>query len=202
MKPLKIIYSVFVAFIVLVTLLLIISVLPIERLPGGQAVDFKVMTVISGSMEPAIKMGSVVVVKPSEEYKIGDVITFGPYTKEKTPTTHRINDIRVVEDVAYYITKGDANSSPDQKEVSEKEIIGKVLFSVPYLGYAVDAAKKPMGFMLIIIAPAAIIIGDELRKIWVEIKTQRGKREGKRESEEVRMLKEKISELENKKSEN
>ncbi|GAH60569.1 unnamed protein product, partial [marine sediment metagenome] len=102
-------------------------------------------------------------------------------TRTKAPTTHRVYDIKVVEGEPYYITKGDANNTPDQKEVYEREIIGKVLFDVPYLGYAVDFAKKPLGFALIILVPAGIIILDEMRKIVREIKRKRQKKESETE---------------------
>ncbi|GAI45652.1 unnamed protein product, partial [marine sediment metagenome] len=148
MKPFKIIYYIFIAFIAAIAVLLVLSTFPI---PG----NFKVMTVLSGSMEPAIKMGSVVVVKPSDEYKIGDVISFGEITRTKAPATHRIYDIKITEGQPVYITKGDANNAPDQREIPKREVIGKVLFDVPYFGYAVDFAKKPLGFALIIIVPAA-----------------------------------------------
>jgi signal peptidase len=166
MKIFEIIYSIFVAFIVLVALLLIVSILPITG-------NYKIMTVISGSMEPSIKMGSVVMVKPVADYKIGDVITFGPYSKTKAPTTHRIYDIKVEGGAPVYITKGDANNAPDARELQKKDILGKVLASVPYVGYAVDFAKKPMGFALIIIVPAAIIIYDEIRKIISELRIKK-----------------------------
>jgi len=55
--------------------------------------------------------------------------------------------------------------------------VGKVLFSVPFVGYAVDFAKKPMGFALIIVVPAAIIIYDEIKKIIQELKIKRLKKE-------------------------
>jgi len=166
MKIFKIIYSIFVAFIVVVAVLLIVSVLPITG-------NYKVMTVISGSMAPAIKMGSVVIVKPVSDYKIGEVITFGPYSRTKAPTTHRIYDIKVTGGEPIYITKGDVNNAPDTREITKKDVLGKVLFSVPYVGYAVDFAKKPVGFALIIIVPAAIIIGDEIKKIINEIKKKK-----------------------------
>ena len=104
-------------------------------------------------------------------------ISFGEATRIKAPTTHRVYDIKVVEGEPYYITKGDANNAPDQREVSKREIIGKVLFSVPYLGYAVDFAQKPLGFALIIIVPAALIIFDEVKKIWQEVKLKKSKTE-------------------------
>jgi len=166
MKIFKVIYSIFVAFIVVVALLLIVSVLPITG-------NYKVMTVISGSMQPAIKMGSVVIVKPASDYQIGDVITFGPYSKTKVPTSHRIYDIKVEGGQPVYITKGDVNNAPDSREIKKSDIVGKVLFSVPYMGYAVEFAKKPIGFALIIIIPAAIIVGDEIKKIYVEVKKKK-----------------------------
>lgn len=166
MRIFKTIYYIFLAFIVIIAVLLIVSVFPITG-------NIKFMVVKSGSMEPAIKMGSIVAVKPSDDYKIGDVITFGPYTKTKAPTTHRIYDIKVVDSQPVYITKGDANNAPDQREVQKKDVVGKVLFSASYIGYAVDFAKKPMGFALIIIVPAAIIIFDEIKKIIQEVKKKK-----------------------------
>lgn len=162
-KIFKIIYYVFLGAIALIAVLLVVSAFPITG-------NIKVLTVLSGSMEPAIHTGSVVVVKPSENYKIGDIITFGEMSKTKTPTTHRIYEIKVVGSQPVYITKGDANNAPDQKEIAGKDIIGKVLFDVPYVGYAVDTAKKPWGFAAIIIVPALLIIFDEGKKIFTEVK--------------------------------
>ena len=172
MKPFKIIYYIFLTFIIAIALLLIISVFPITG-------NIKFMVVQSGSMEPEIKMGSIVMVKPVDEYKIGDVISFGEVTRIKAPTTHRVYDIKVVEGEPYYITKGDANNAPDIREITKSEIIGKVLFSVPYAGYVVDFTKKPIGFALIIVVPAAIIIFDEIRRIFGEVGKMRQKKEEK-----------------------
>ena len=169
-NPFKIIYYIFIAFIVIIAILLIVSVFPITG-------NYKLMIVQSGSMTPAIKMGSVVVAKPAENYQIGDVITFGPYTRTQAPTTHRIYDIKVTDGNPVYITKGDANNAPDQREITKRDIVGKVLFSIPYLGYAVDFAKRPLGFSLIIIVPAALIIIDEIKNIYGEIKKKKPKTE-------------------------
>jgi len=166
MKPLKIIYYILFASIIIIAGLLIISVFPITG-------NIKFMIVQSGSMVPAIKMGSIVMVKPVDEYKIGDVISFGEVTKTKSPTTHRIYDIKVTEGIPSYITKGDANNTPDTKEIEKSEIIGKVFLNIPYIGYAVDFTKKPLGFALIIIVPATVIIGDEIKKIYGEVKKKK-----------------------------
>jgi len=165
-KVLKTIYYVFLGAIALIALLLVVSAFPITG-------NIKVLTVLSGSMQPAIKTGSVILVKPASDYKIGDIITFGPMSKTKPPTTHRIADIKVVNGQPVYITKGDANNAPDTREIQKKDVIGKVLFDAPYVGFAVDVAKKPFGFMLIIVVPAVIIIYDEIRKIAGEIKKRK-----------------------------
>jgi signal peptidase I len=165
-RGLKIIYNILVAFVVVVAVLLIVSMLPITG-------NVKVLTVLSGSMEPAIHTGAVVVVKPVSDYKIGEVITFGPYSKTKAPITHRINEIKIEGGQPVYITKGDANNAPDMTEIQKKDVVGKVLFSVPYVGYAVEFAKKPIGFALIIIIPALVIIIDEIIKIINELKKKK-----------------------------
>lgn len=162
-------YNIFCGVLLLVVLLLIVSVFPITG-------NFKVLMVQSGSMEPTIHTGSVVFVKPSLDYKIGDIITFGAASKTKTPTTHRIVDIRVQESQPLYTTRGDANNGPDQKEITKKEIIGKVLLDIPYLGYAVSFAKTKLGFALIIIIPALAVILEESVKIKNELRKNKTER--------------------------
>jgi len=163
MKILKIVYYTFGVFVVVVTLLLIGSALPI---PG----NYKIFSVRSGSMVPAIKQGSVIIVKPVSKYKVGDVITYGAWGKTKDPITHRIYDIKITEGEPVYIVKGDANDDPDPRGVAQEGIIGKVFFSVPYIGYVLVAVQKPIGFAVIIIVPALAIMYDEVRKILKEVK--------------------------------
>ena len=165
----KIGYWIFVTAVVLLGLLLVTSLIPV---PG----NLEVKIVQSGSMEPAIKTGGLVVIKPSGEYHIGDVIMFGEDTKTKVPTTHRIVADEVRSGVFYYTTKGDANEDPDPQQTAQSEVIGKVLFSIPYLGYVLDFAKKPLGFALLIGVPAAIVVFDEGANIWRETKKLRIKK--------------------------
>lgn len=150
----------FYALIAVIVLFLLASVLPI---PGG----VKSFVVQSGSMEPAIHTGSIVVIRAQDNYQQGDVITFGPRSKTKPPTTHRIIEVKAD---GSFVTKGDANEDKDIRTVSRYEVIGKVLFSVPFLGYAVAAAQKPLGFAIIVVVPAVIIIWEEAGKIWREVR--------------------------------
>jgi signal peptidase len=166
----KIVYWLFFVFIGVIALFLILTKFP--NLGG-----FRVMVVLSGSMEPAIHTGSVVVVKREPEYKVGEVITYR--FKKDITITHRIKEIKKTKDgkVAAYITKGDANEDEDMQPVLPYRVLGKVLFSVPYTGYAVETVRRPIGFFIVILLPALIVIVDEVRKIIEELKKRKiGKR--------------------------
>jgi hypothetical protein len=65
---------------------------------------------------------------------------------------------------------GDANEELDRWDVTPSQIIGKVALTIPYLGYAVDFAKTPKGFILFVIIPATIVIYEELKNLFGEIK--------------------------------
>lgn len=139
------------------------SILPI---PG----KLEIKIVQSGSMEPTIKTGSLVIIKPENFYKTGDIITFGKDTKKEVPTTHRIVAERIENGEQVFKTQGDANEDPDTREIRKNEIIGKTIFDVPYFGYIVDFAKKPIGFVIFIVLPALYIAYDEAVKIFKEIR--------------------------------
>ena len=156
--------------------LLIFSVVPVEG-------NFQIKIVLSGSMEPDIKIGSVVIVKPVDRYEVGDVVTFGRDDRDNVPTTHRIIDVRIVEGETRFVTKGDANDDRDGRELTEKDINGKVLFDIPYMGFILDMAKKPLGFAVLIGIPAVVIVSDEFRKIWIETKKIRSRKEDEDEEE-------------------
>jgi len=162
-------YYAFLAAVLALGLLLVATLVPV---PG----NIEVKIVQSGSMEPAITTGSLVVVKPQERYEVGEVITFGEDSAERIPTTHRIVRDEVRGGIVYYTTKGDANEEVDAQPVSEREVIGGVMLSVPYLGYVLDLARKPWGFALLIGVPAGIVIIDEVGKIVKEVRALRRKK--------------------------
>ncbi len=122
----------------------------------------RVFVVQSGSMEPAIPTGSVILVGVAPSYGMGDIVTWQP-ARGGTPITHRI--VRILPEEggvgARYQTKGDANQADDEVIV-ESQILGSVKFSLPYLGYPVSFAKQPLGFVLLILIPSLLIIFDEI----------------------------------------
>lgn len=118
--------------------------------------------VMSGSMEPTIPTGSVILISTVSAYGIGDVITFQTDARASIPTSHRIVGERVN---GTFLTQGDANKTADFTSVSPSDVVGKVLFHVPYLGYVLDFAKRPLGFFLLVGIPVLYIIFEETREI-------------------------------------
>ena len=101
-------------------------------------------TVLTGSMEPAIPVGSIVITKEKSSYEIEDIISF---QEEGAIITHRIISI----DRERYITKGDANNVADTEEVQQKQILGKVILTIPLLGYLVMWLMSPFGIISLFI---------------------------------------------------
>jgi signal peptidase len=163
------IYYLFIFSVVAIALLLLATIVPI---PG----NLKAKIVQSGSMEPAIKTGGLVFIVEEPSYEVGDIVTFGADTKTQVPTTHRIVAINGTGPLRTFSTKGDANDSPDPTTTRLADIHGKVVFSLPYLGYVLDFARKPLGFALLVGVPAVIIILDEIVKIFREVSLMRRKK--------------------------
>ncbi len=148
---------------VFVSLVLIAGVIAFPSL--NIAGHYKLFTVQSGSMEPTIKTGSIVTVKPLDNYVVGDIITVQDPKSAKNTFTHRIYEIKQDNGLTFYLTKGDANNSPDSDARSKDSVLGKVVFTIPLLGYPVSYAKTREGLIFLIIIPATVIIYSELLAI-------------------------------------
>ncbi len=140
--------------------------------PGLPQLEVKIVK--SGSMEPSIMTGGVVVVAPAPAYQNGEVITFADQNAS-IPTTHRIVETYAENGQTWFVTKGDANDSVDALPVAEGEVVGRVLLTVPYVGFLFDFARQPLGFALLIVLPALLIVLGEVEKIWREILVMRGR---------------------------
>lgn len=146
----------------------------------------RLFSVQSGSMVPAIPLGSLVVVEPADTYQKGDVITIKAERDPKETVTHRIVDIVEDEDLerVSYQTKGDANEDPDRELIADRRVVGKVVFNIPYLGYPIAFAQTQVGFAVLIIIPATIIIYSELMNIKKEIaKSIKGRKKKEKKEE-------------------
>ena len=137
-----------------------IVVLLAIALVGVRLVGLQPFVVLSGSMEPTYHVGSLIYVKEVDykDLKVGDPVTF--MVSDDTVVTHRIIEVLVDEtdpNTIRYFTQGDANDAPDGSSLHYKNIIGKPVLSVPYLGYVSNYIQNPPG-MYIAIAAGAILI--------------------------------------------
>lgn len=143
--------SILVALVVLLALLLV----------GARVVGLQVFVVLSGSMEPTYRTGSLIYVKKVDPYTIqeGQPITF--MMNETTVATHRVVGIVPDEEdptVIRFRTKGDANDAEDGGLVHYKNVIGRPVFSIPYLGYVADYIQHPPGRYVAISAGAVLLL--------------------------------------------
>jgi len=90
--------------------------------------------IYSGSMQPAINVGDVVIIQktPADEIRQGDIIQY--VNKFNTTIIHRVQEIKQQQDSTVYITKGDANDDPDFDPVQINQIQGKATFNIPKIG--------------------------------------------------------------------
>jgi len=93
----------------------------------------RVLKVVTSSMEPKIKEGSLVFIKKDNNFKVGDIASYQTSRNNKI-ITHRITKISKLQDKYYFYFQGDANEIPDPNPISDSEIIGKYFFSIPFLG--------------------------------------------------------------------
>ena len=107
--------------------------------------------VVSGSMEPAIPVGSIVFSKETDPSTLqtGDVIVFVDESRCTTPITHRV----VSNDTAAgtIVTKGDANEREDLNPVTYSNVIGKVAVHIPKAGAYAALITTALGKVILLL---------------------------------------------------
>ena len=127
---------------------------------------WKALSVQTGSMRPAIKPKTLVLVHrvPVNQLKVGDVITYINPANKRSTITHRIIYIQG----RHIIVKGDANPIADAP-LTSAVVVGKVSYAVPHAGYATDFIQKPLGLaallILAIYIPTLVIILGAIRRL-------------------------------------
>lgn len=129
-------------------------------------IGISVDSIMSGSMEPTLKTGGIVLTDTRDKIpEIGDIVT---YQMGESKVTHRV----VRKEGKNYVTKGDANNREDPAVVSSEQVIGKVIFTVPFLGYIAFFVRQKT-----VLAILAAMILQELILLAVQWK---GERDGER----------------------
>ena len=149
------------------TLLVILVVACAVLLVGLRLFGYQVYNVISGSMEPTYSVGDLLYVKPvePEEVQVGDPITF-VLNENLVVATHRV--VEIDKEGNFFVTKGDANDTPDASPVHFNNLIGIPKFNIPLLGFVSYYVQKPpgsyvaIGFCVVLLA--AVFLPDLLFK--------------------------------------
>lgn len=127
--------------------------------------NYRLFTVVSGSMEPSYEIGDVLIAKEKEasKIKIGDTISYlgsiGQFTD--IVITHRVIDIDVKDGKYYFHTKGDANLIEDPLVVSEDKLYGVVIYKASLLSNVYRLVATQTGMFIFVVIPILYIIGSE-----------------------------------------
>jgi signal peptidase len=163
--------SIFGTVLLVLLCALAVAVAGVPAVMHGQA-----LAVLTGSMEPTIKPGDLIVVEglqsdsAKENLKIGDIISYEPKADDPTLITHRVVAKGSGVSGNYLITQGDNNNAQDAP-VYMKQIVGKYLYKLPKLGYLTEwlggskrGAVMILGIALILFAIYRIVFGRKDKK--------------------------------------
>lgn len=123
------------------------------------------LIVLSGSMEPDIKSGDLIICKQidSEQVKVGDVIAFfDPESSSNSVLTHRVVELVEEDGALSYKTKGDANNTADRELVPSDKLVGLYQFKLSGVGNIAMFMQTPVGLIICVLLPLALLIGYDL----------------------------------------
>ncbi len=120
----------------------------------------RTLIIESGSMEPAISTGSLVIAQPvpSSSLQFDDIVVI-PSSGSQIPIVHRIVGMSERGGVRYYRTRGDANPSMDVTEITLPPTAWRVWNSVPAVGYLIAYSASPPGIVILIVIPLLSLFG-------------------------------------------
>ncbi len=152
---------------ILISLSILVACAGAFLLFGWSGSGWKALAIPTGSMRPDIPPGSLVLVHrvPLSSLKVGDVITHTDASDSKITISHRIIKAYKLDGrIPAFVTKGDANKVADVP-IAGGQVIGKVVWHVPYAGWALLDAKKPIVILPIIYIAALLIMIEEVQHL-------------------------------------
>ena len=179
----KVILKVLKYFFIII-FVLFVSMVCLQRFSNNRIsmFNFRLFTVISGSMEPKYKIGDVLVAvetKP-EDIKVGDVISYlgnkGSFADKVI--THQVIKIEKGSDGKYYYhSKGLANAIEDPV-VGQDQLYGVVKYKVKTLSLIYKVVGTPIGFIIFVVVPILYTIGSEMLTSLLEKEERRRNKAG------------------------
>ena len=148
--------ALFILYMSVIIFLLYFSAKGIITGASPEIFNHKMYYVESGSMSPTINVGSLIVVEGmrGDNINVQDIITFK--TDDGTVVTHRL--VAINNDGKDYVTRGDANSTDDPMPIGKENIIGKVKFTVPFVGGLFQSLRTKQGIIAIGIVILVIVL--------------------------------------------
>jgi signal peptidase len=122
---------------------------------------YDIYVVRSGSMAPSIDIGDIIISGPVRNITPGTIIT---YSNGVELITHRVISV----ENNTLVTKGDAVEDPDSQPVDISRVTGMYLFKIPKIGYLINFIHTKLGWFLLIILPAAILVSFLVKDILKE----------------------------------
>jgi signal peptidase len=125
-------------------------------------------TDLSGSMEPTISPGDVVINEPIEpwEAQVGDIVTFHDPQDQSKLLTHRVVATKDTGSHIWFVTQGDANNTNEHWRVGATGEIGRLVYTVPWVGHLAVITRTKLGWGLLVGIPLLLILLEELVRIW------------------------------------
>lgn len=120
-----------VNILLVISLLCALSVGVTSMISGKPSVfGFRVLNVVSASMEPTIMTDQFVLGKVTDgsEIEIGDIVAYRESGGLRRTILHRVIDIYENDGVTYYVFKGDNNKSPDEDPVTADMFLYKIIW--------------------------------------------------------------------------
>jgi signal peptidase len=133
-----------------------------------RALGKPVLVVLTGSMEPELGTGDVLIesrISPLDA-KAGDVITFRDPERPDRLITHRVRRVEATGEDVSFTTKGDANNTVESWQIPRQGSIARVEYRLPKLGYVVAWISGPSARLFLVVIPAILLGIFELRRIW------------------------------------
>lgn len=168
----------FIVIFILIGLLLVVYFVDSKR--SMQKLEkplYGAYVIVSGSMEPIIKIKDAVLIKRVNPDSIqrGDVVTYlsNDESYYGIMITHRVVNIQEENGEKIYYTKGDHNETVDRSPIKGDQIYGKVVMRIPKIGYIKYFLVSSYGWIIAIVIPSLGIIIYDILKILRNVKDDR-----------------------------
>ena len=110
---------------------------------------YRIYRVVSGSMEPTLRINDIVIIKKQDDYSINDIVT---YEYNNNFVTHRI----IKENKNVITTKGDSNDAEDES-ITKDKVLGKVVYRFKVVGFIIFMLSNPFSWVIILIVSMIMI---------------------------------------------